>query len=74
MDINMYSGLPVFVSNSLPFRKTYKASDIATKEEVNILSDEWVNAFEMDGVLYVSKLVFDKIAHNKIKYASAKTT
>lgn len=55
---------PVFKSNLLPYEQTYKACDISTKEEINILTGELVECFEMNGKIYLSPKRYEQLKNH----------
>jgi hypothetical protein len=59
--MSIYQGMPVVLSNLLPVRVSYPATDIQTRKEVRISSDEFINSFEMNGTLYVDQITYDNI-------------
>ena len=44
----------------LPVTQCYDACDIATKNEISVVSDEKIHAFEMNGKVYMSDSLYEK--------------
>ncbi len=53
--------IPIRVNPILPIKETVPASNIETRKEVKLLTGNMIDAFKMDGVLYVSEEYYELI-------------